>query len=157
MTPTGQTPNSIQQTPKRKRKADPNLEEALTDMITVNSQSREQIGHKLLDGPEDCFFDMCAMRVKKISPRIRSYLQLQIIQLIMNAEHLLPTEDVSNIWLPHIPVAIVPTSLVRIPQPEPPHQHQPQPPAQPYSEMHNYECTGKVISDALNISNMSNI
>lgn len=133
------------------------------EMVTLNNHSRESLQQHLEETTqEDMFFRMCALRVKKIDQRLKMVLQLQITNLIMNAEtpHLTPWE------IPPLPT-IQNLSSRRSQQPQQPQQQQQQlqQPQQSQQhqgyydnmQMHNRYDAGSLISQSLDISNSLDI
>ena len=79
------------------------MESALSELIKEHRQSRIELKQRAPDtqeSAEDAFFECCAIRSQKLSPTIRSYIQLQITQIFLNAE---------NTNLPPVPITPLPT------------------------------------------------
>ena len=85
------TPTTSGSSRKRKRQDTNDMEEALTALIKQTTQSRDDLDKQLQEchpkTAEDVFFESCALRIKKLPPSVRSFLQLQISQLFINAEN----------------------------------------------------------------------
>lgn len=64
--------------------------------------------------PEDAFFESCAMRVKCLPPTVRSIIQMQVQQLLYNAEN------------PMLPQQVLVSLVHGAPQPPPPPPSLPQ-------------------------------
>lgn len=56
--------------------------------------------------PVDVFFEFCALRVKKLPPRTRSVVEMQIQQILFNAEN----PAVSGQEVMHLPPGLLPTA-----------------------------------------------
>ena len=101
---------------------------------------------------DDAFFESCALRMQKIPPKLRAYLQLQISQLFLNAE------NYSDPQLPQLPITPLPIThqqpvgqyrqhnLAPVPQ----HSYQ----STSQTPQQGMMLTGDIISDAMNLSNM---
>ena len=87
------------------------MEDALTDLIRESTKSRQELDRQIKEqikeqrAVEDVFFETCALRMKKLPATMKSFLQLQITQLFLNAE---------NPQLPQIPITPLPTQQPQI-------------------------------------------
>jgi hypothetical protein len=79
---------------------------SIKSFIEAGQATRELINKKICErSAEDVFFENCVMRVKKLDPIIRSYVNLQVSCIIFNAEN--PRAQVN---IPELPPNIVPVS-----------------------------------------------
>ena len=83
-TPIMSTPKSTKK--KQKYVDSPHeLDSALAYYLKAVSKTKERVSAEKSE--TDYFFESCSTRIKKFPPSTQSYLQLQIQQLFLNAEH----------------------------------------------------------------------
>ncbi len=83
------------------------MEDALTSMIGESAKSRQEVMKNMNQEKtvEEVFFETCILRMKKLPSTTKSFVQLQISQLFINAE---------NPHLPQIPITPLPTNMAQI-------------------------------------------
>ena len=123
------------------------MDKAIIDLLEKDKE-RDEI---------DSFFDSCVHRVKKLPNSMKSVVQMQVSQIIFNAENPMMQQPVMAIPMPQVPQQMPQPASQLMPQPSPQPMHQSVPLAMgssqkpTYATLQNVSTDGDILSQAMNV------